>query len=73
MHRIALLALVSTALLTSGCFRLDMESDEWQPPNRPAEAREIAPREPCEREPARRALFGELHLHTGASFDHHGR
>jgi hypothetical protein len=41
----------------------------WDPPNGPAVASAIAPREPCDRDPARRPLFGDLHLHTGVSMD----
>jgi hypothetical protein len=44
--------------------------DEWTPPSEPARARPLAPREACARRDARRiAFFGDLHVHTGYSFD----
>ena len=45
-------------------------SEPWEPAPGPALAAPIAPREPCAtRDPARRAFFGDLHVHTSFSMD----
>jgi len=47
---------------------------EWTPPSLAARARELAPREDCaDRSETRRAFFGDLHVHTGHSFDARSR
>jgi hypothetical protein len=61
---------VAAAILLQGCG-FEPSTDPWTPPTRAAEAgRRIAPREPCAlRVAERRALFGDLHVHTRASMD----
>lgn len=42
----------------------------WTPPPGAAQRKPVAPREPCSiRADERQALFGDLHMHTGASMD----
>ena len=49
---------------------LDPGKEPWVPESRPAQAAALAGRAPCaHREPARQALFGDLHVHTGLSMD----
>ncbi|MYH31257.1 MAG: DUF3604 domain-containing protein, partial [Acidobacteria bacterium] len=47
---------------------------EWSPPSAPAQAADLAPREPCaHNDPLRQAFFGDLHTHTAFSLDALGR
>ncbi len=75
MRRLAL-ALVLLAVVASVVLLCDVAMlvgpghAPWTPPGGPATARPLAPREPCaQRDPARRAFFGDLHVHTGLSMD----
>ena len=68
MHRCTP-ALIALWIPLAGCVP-DLATDEWVPPPGPAVAAEIAPRDPCEhRDPLRRPLFGDLHIHSGVSMD----
>ena len=43
---------------------------EWSPPSAPAQAADLAPREPCaHNDPLRQVFFGDLHTHTAFSLD----
>ena len=47
---------------------------EWSPPSAPAQAADLAPREPCaHHDPLRQVFFGDLHTHTAFSLDALGR
>ena len=73
MRSVRLLAL---ALVLAGCDIAGLQSGnpEWQPPSEPAVAQPLPAREPCaDRDPDRRALFGDLHVHTGLSMDARSR
>lgn len=56
--------------LFAACSFDRLEQSTWVPPGAPAVARPLLEREPCaDREPLRRAFFGDLHVHTGLSMD----
>jgi hypothetical protein len=64
--RAALLA----ALSLLACGAPDPGKQPWVPDSAPAQLRALVPREACaQRDPLRRALFGDLHVHTGVSMD----
>ncbi len=66
-HRaVALIAAIVSALACG----LDPGKQPWSPDSQPAQKVALAPREACsERDPLRRPLFGDLHVHTGISMD----
>jgi len=67
------LATISALALAGACASLvptEFDGFEWQPPSAPAARAALAPREACaETHPEQRAFFGDLHVHTGFSFD----
>ena len=65
-----LLCLSSLLLVSCDVGKLILETDAWTPPPEPAAPTALLPRAPCDqRTPERRALFGDLHLHTALSMD----
>lgn len=65
-----LVVLVLLVITTPGCSPEGPPKTTWTSAPRPAIAKPVTPREPCtDRDPARRAFFGDLHVHTGLSMD----
>ena len=57
------------SVISMGCG-LEPTSGPWQPPPAAAQPQPLLPREDCTvHVPERRALFGDLHVHTGVSMD----
>ena len=68
--RRTLLCLSSLLLVSCDVGKLILETDAWTPPPEPAAPTALLPRATCDqRTPERRALFGDLHLHTALSMD----
>jgi hypothetical protein len=62
-------ATLAAALLGLAC-NFDLGKQAWTPESQPAQKRALVPREACaQRDPLRRALFGDLHVHTSLSMD----
>ncbi len=62
--------LLATLIVVGAACRPDPGKEEWTPPPAAASAVEILPREACSnRDPLRRAFFGDLHVHTHYSMD----
>ena len=65
-----LLGFAPLLLVSCDIGKLILETDEWTPPPEPAAIASPLPREACDHSaPERRALFGDLHLHTALSMD----
>ena len=63
-------------LLLTGCGPkgINLSSGPWDPANNPAKKQAIPPREACSQvSPEKRALFGDLHIHTSFSMDVNSR
>ena len=63
-------------LLLMGCSPkgINLSSEPWDPKNNPARKQAILPREACSQyNPEKRALFGDLHIHTSFSMDANSR
>lgn len=57
-------------LATLAACSFDPGLEDWDPTIGKREPAEIAPRAPCsDRDPLRRAFYGDLHVHTGVSMD----
>lgn len=70
LRRLTPFLALSVWLTTQGCSFEGPAQTTWTPPTRPAVAKPLVPREPCaDRDPNRRAFFGDLHVHTGLSMD----
>lgn len=72
MLRVLRVQVMLLLLVSAGCDLdyLSPDHPEWQPPGAQAVARPLPTREACaDRDPNRRALFGDLHVHTGLSMD----
>ena len=68
-RRLAFAAACAAGLQVLACD-LDPGKEPWVPESAPAAKRAPASRTPCaDRDPRRRALYGDLHVHTGASMD----
>jgi hypothetical protein len=71
----SVLALGAVAFAAGSCIpnRLGPESQEWQPEAASAAASKASARDEraacAHRDPLRQAFFGDLHVHTGRSFD----
>lgn len=70
-----LISFVATlALAACDLANLNPDHVRWDPPGASAVSAEIRGREACaDRDPQKRALFGDLHVHTGFSMDARGR
>jgi hypothetical protein len=67
---LAFLILLALALTGCGLRDLDLAADEWTPAPGAAQPAPLASREDCaHRNPLRRPLFGDLHIHSGFSMD----
>ncbi len=70
--RLLALTLTAVSLSLAGCDigKLFLNTEPWQPAPAPATKRDPLPRETCDQYVSeRRALFGDLHLHTALSMD----
>ncbi len=69
IRRISILSACLAILSIQGCG-LEPGLEDWEPGSGAAQSQVIAPRTACaDRDPNRRAFFGDLHVHTGVSMD----
>ena len=69
IRRISILSACLAILSIQGCG-LEPGLEDWEPTSGAAQSQVIAPRTACaDRDPNRRAFFGDLHVHTGVSMD----
>ncbi len=70
LHALSLSSCVALILTGCGLDRLELRSGPWEPPPAAAVKQTPAPREACNHFMAeRRALFGDLHIHSSLSMD----
>ena len=69
MRSISIASACLVFLYLLGCG-IDPGLEDWEPEGAAAASQDIAPRTACaDRDPLRRAFFGDLHVHTGVSMD----
>jgi len=67
-------AILILSLMGCGPRGINLSSEPWDPENKPAIKQTLLSREACSQfSPEKRALFGDLHIHTSFSMDANSR